>query len=336
MRRGLNLGAVVAVRTDMSPLRSRSNLLDVLPDSSSGRREEVSGVHEKHPATSAVAALLEETLCSAELEETPGTANLDETLRSTAHEETRGSATLEVGAELADVTEHAVEEVEENEVKSLARASLPPLPISSRASVVGLALGAFGVVAVGLVIGPFFMRSPAPSAAVTALSTQAKTAPSTAYVPEVSIPNPTEPTTATPAVTSAAASAPAAAAPGESAPSASESPPTLADAEWMLRHGQVPRAEAMYRSILASGGSEHEALTGLGKVAIYNRRPAEALSFFERALARQPHYFPARLGRADALWDAGRRDAAKAQYAIIREGHPDNTIPARIVERARR
>jgi Flp pilus assembly protein TadD len=103
----------------------------------------------------------------------------------------------------------------------------------------------------------------------------------------------------------------------------------------MLRAGNLARAEQIYQSVLSSGGSDHAALTGLGKVALRRGQNGEAITFFERALARQPQYFPARLGVADALWNSGRADAAKARYAALRERYADNMIPPRIVERTR-
>jgi tetratricopeptide (TPR) repeat protein len=111
--------------------------------------------------------------------------------------------------------------------------------------------------------------------------------------------------------------------------------PTVADGDAMLRAGNAARAEEIYQSVLAHGGSDHEALTGLGKVALESGHDNDAIAFFERALARQPQYFPARLGIADALWSAGRTDAAKAHYAALHESYADRMIPARVVERTR-
>ena len=236
-------------------------------------------------------------------------------------EEVSGIHTRHIGALLAETIadEGLPDVVAEEDTADVNEAALPPPPMSSRTPLVASAVGA---VAIGCALTFFFARpaAPAPSSPATMAATPA---PSIVDVPKMSIPT---------AVATVATVAPIASA---EPLAASKPPPTLADGDWMLRHGQVPRAEAIYRSVLASGASECEALTGLGKVALANRQPSEALAFFERALARQPQYYPARLGRADALWDSGRRDAAKAHYAAIRERYSSNDVPPRVLERTR-
>lgn len=239
-------------------------------------------------------------------------------------------AESEAEEKIEDLTGAAEEERDEVMV---AQASLPPAAESSVAppapsrsrSRHGLRFGgiALTIIALGFGAGFVFTRpaeAPAPAteaAKTTETRNQAKAAKATEAADVVAVPT-----------VSIAAAAP-------EAPPAVKPPPTLADANWMLNQNNLARAEQIYQSILASGGSDHEALTGLGKVALRRGQDKDAIAFFERAVARQPQYFPARLGIADALWNSGRKDSAKARYAALREGYADNMIPARVVERTR-
>lgn len=230
-------------------------------------------------------------------------------------------AESEAEEKIEDLSASAEEERGETIV---AQASLPPAPEESFARpapslaregrrFAGLALA---IVATGFAAGFFFTRSPEVSA-------PRNEATDVVAIPKVTI---------APAAVAVAPTAPVETA--EPAPAA-KPPPTLADATWMLDHNELTRAEQIYQSLLASGGSDHEALTGLGKVALRRGQDSDAIAFFERALARQPQYFPARLGVADALWNSGKKDSAKARYAALRERYADNMIPARVVERTK-
>lgn len=302
---------LAAVGPYVRPHSSRSTQLDVLP----GFFEEEDHLEEKdHLGSITIAALVAETLVGGQLGYMAGAQQED--VAGARQEDVAGARQEEEGIVVAQASLPPPVE-SSSEGRGPASKSIPK---SFRARFVALA---FAVVAVGFGIGCLLTR-PAPAAPGGSHSS-----PATAAAPSV-IDGATIVSVPTVSIRADVASA----APIESGqPSASKPPPTLADGDWMLKNGQVPRAEAIYRSVLASGGSEHAALTGLGKVALANHRPSEALAFFERALARQPQYFPARLGRADALWDAGRRDSAKAHYAALRERYPD--APPRVIERTR-
>lgn len=241
-------------------------------------------------------------------------------------------AESEAEEKLEDVSESLEEE--DTQAVMVAQASLPPAPEKSFAppapspSRQGLRFGriAFAIASLGFAAGFFFTRpAEVPAPAIEPAEVVS--------VPAVSI-APAAAATPVPAETVAPveSAAPAPSAPAEPAVKA---PATLADANWMLNQNQLARAEQIYQSILANGGSDHEALTGLGKVALRRGQDNDAIAFFERALARQPQYFPARLGIADALWNSGKKDSAKARYAALREGYADNMIPPRVVERTK-
>lgn len=111
--------------------------------------------------------------------------------------------------------------------------------------------------------------------------------------------------------------------------------PSLADADRALRARDFAGAESGYQAMLARGGADHEALTGLGMIAAAQHRTTDAMAFFDRALALNAGYLPARLGLADALWDAGRNDTAVAQYREIRVRFANDVYPTRVIERSR-
>lgn len=63
-------------------------------------------------------------------------------------------------------------------------------------------------------------------------------------------------------------------------------------------------------------------------------RPIAAVAFFNQAMAKNPTYFPAALGLADAHWDRGQRDTAAHLYRNMLQQFPPAMIPARVRERS--
>lgn len=287
----------------MSAHPSRNNLLDVLPGFSA--EEEVTGIHARP------------TISMPPFPAKP-TAISDVVLALIAESEAE--------EKIEDVTDYV----------QVAQASLPPPPKAEKQFAAPppaaaaetkktgsrLARMAVSLTAIGFGIGFFFTSSPAPS------SMTAESSPEAVSVPTVFV-EPAPP----------AAEAPRAPAPAQPAPSPSVAKvakaPTLADAEAAMRAGRLAAAEAAFQSVLAHGGADHEALTGLGNVAAAKHQTSDAMAFFERALARNPNYFPARLGLADVQWDAGRQDAAKAQYMEIRARYSPSVFPLRVLDRTR-
>jgi len=72
------------------------------------------------------------------------------------------------------------------------------------------------------------------------------------------------------------------------------------------------------------GATGWAAATRLGTVRVLAGRPAEALEAFERALAASPEHLEARLGRLEALIDAGQAASALRELpALLSPGTPD-------------
>jgi tetratricopeptide (TPR) repeat protein len=305
----------------MSANPSRNTLLDVLPGFS--EEEEVTGIHTRptismppYPGaplqiSSSISALIAESEAEESIEDVTDAAISF--------------------ASVPPPAEEPIFSLRKKPAEEAAAAKKKP----AKSSVSRLARVAFMIATTGFGIG-FFFTSPAPAPADRAAAEPAPASAPAAIVEDVAgVPSfSIGPAAAAPMAAPAAAPAPAPA-PETAAAAAAKPMPTLADGDWMLRKGDLARAEAIYQSLLARGGADHEALTGLGKVAAARHQTNDALAFFERALARQPEYFPARLGAADALWDAGRTDIAKARYAFIRERYSPSMVPERAIERTR-
>jgi tetratricopeptide (TPR) repeat protein len=65
-------------------------------------------------------------------------------------------------------------------------------------------------------------------------------------------------------------------------------------------------------------------LNNAGRACLALHRKAEAIAFFNQALALDPDYIPARMSLADCLTDDGRNDEAVAQYRKVLQLDPDN------------
>lgn len=78
-----------------------------------------------------------------------------------------------------------------------------------------------------------------------------------------------------------------------------------------------------------------EALTAEGNRRARAGDYARALKAYDRALAVSRAYVPAKLGRAAAIWDSGRRDLAREQYRAIMLDTPASLVPTLVRERAR-
>jgi choline-sulfatase len=81
--------------------------------------------------------------------------------------------------------------------------------------------------------------------------------------------------------------------------------------------GSVEGAEAAYRKALEIDASHADAANGLGVLLVQRRRAADAIPFFERALAASPDFHEARLNLGIAYQESGQREKAAAVYREI-------------------
>ncbi len=93
----------------------------------------------------------------------------------------------------------------------------------------------------------------------------------------------------------------------------------LTEAAAALARGDLPRAETLYRAVLAKQPGNTEALTGLADIARARRDTAGAEKLYEQALRDNPTYLPALISQADHKWDAGDRRGAIAIYRRVLE-----------------
>lgn len=93
----------------------------------------------------------------------------------------------------------------------------------------------------------------------------------------------------------------------------------LTEAAEALARGDLPRAETLYRAVLAKQPGNTEALTGLADIARARRDTAGANKLYEQALRDNPTYLPAMISQADHKWDAGDRRGAIVIYRRVLE-----------------
>jgi tetratricopeptide (TPR) repeat protein len=80
----------------------------------------------------------------------------------------------------------------------------------------------------------------------------------------------------------------------------------------LLQTGDTPGARQEFTAALRADAAYYPADAALGYVSMAERRYADAVDRFSRALRRNPRYVPALVGRGDALAGAGRVDDALA------------------------
>jgi choline-sulfatase len=84
----------------------------------------------------------------------------------------------------------------------------------------------------------------------------------------------------------------------------------------------APRAEAAYRRALAIDRTWPDAANGLGVLLVQAGRPADAVSWLEKAVDRSPGFYQARLNLGIALQQAGQADRARAAYRAVLAAPP--------------
>jgi tetratricopeptide (TPR) repeat protein len=93
----------------------------------------------------------------------------------------------------------------------------------------------------------------------------------------------------------------------------------LKDAHAAFQRGDLPKAESLYRAVLAQHPKNTEALAGLGDIAKQRRDTATAGQMYEQALRDNPTYLPALIAQADHKWDSGDRKGAISLYRRVLE-----------------
>ena len=81
--------------------------------------------------------------------------------------------------------------------------------------------------------------------------------------------------------------------------------------------GDLDGARQAYQLAVERDGSLADAANGLGVILVQEKRPAEAVAWFERAIANDPRFIEAQLNLAIALHESGQRDRALAQYRRV-------------------
>lgn len=106
---------------------------------------------------------------------------------------------------------------------------------------------------------------------------------------------------------------------------------TLTRALALHRAGRLADAAALYQAVLRDAPQQVDALHLLGAALRDLRRPDEALTSLDRALALAPHHAGAHANRAAALLDLGRADEALA--AVTRSLAIEAAQPAALYNR---
>ena len=81
--------------------------------------------------------------------------------------------------------------------------------------------------------------------------------------------------------------------------------------------GDLAGAREAYQLAVERDGSLADAANGLGVILVQEKRPAEAVAWFERAIANDASFIEAHLNLAIALHESGQRDRALAQYRQV-------------------
>ena len=87
--------------------------------------------------------------------------------------------------------------------------------------------------------------------------------------------------------------------------------------------GDATRAEQAYRAALDRDPRSPDAANGLGVLLVQQQRAADAIRWFEQALAGSPQFVEARLNLGIAYQETGQRDQAAAAYRrVIADAQP--------------
>lgn len=102
---------------------------------------------------------------------------------------------------------------------------------------------------------------------------------------------------------------------------------------WLqLQSGDPRGAERTLREILRKGGAAYPSQAALGYARLAQGQAADALQWFDRALAARQAYVPALFGRAEALVELGREGEAFEAYQAVLEYAPAQAVALRRVE----
>ncbi len=102
---------------------------------------------------------------------------------------------------------------------------------------------------------------------------------------------------------------------------------------WLqLQSGDARGAERTLRDLLKKTPRAYPSQVALGFVRLSLDQPADALQWFDRALAADAAYVPALIGRGEALVELGREGDAFDAYQAALEGAPGQPVATRRVE----
>ena len=99
-----------------------------------------------------------------------------------------------------------------------------------------------------------------------------------------------------------------------------------------LQSGDQRAAERTLRTSLQQAPGFYPSQAALGFVRLSQGQHADALEWFERALAARARYVPALVGRAEALVELGREGEAFEAYQSVLEIAPGQSVAQRRVE----
>jgi len=99
-----------------------------------------------------------------------------------------------------------------------------------------------------------------------------------------------------------------------------------------LQSGDPRSAERTLRESLKKSPRFYPSQAALGYVRLAQAAHADALQWFDRALAAQPAYVPALVGRGEALVELGREGGAFDAYQSALAAAPDQPVALRRVE----
>ena len=102
---------------------------------------------------------------------------------------------------------------------------------------------------------------------------------------------------------------------------------------WLqLQSGDPKGAERTLRELLRKSPRAYPSQAALGFTRLSQDQHADALQWFDRALAADPTFVPALVGRGEALVELGREGEAFEAYQSVLERVPDQPVALRRVE----
>ncbi|MBS1985642.1 MAG: tetratricopeptide repeat protein [Bdellovibrionales bacterium] len=104
----------------------------------------------------------------------------------------------------------------------------------------------------------------------------------------------------------------------------------------LLALGRAEEAEAMFRMADSVAPNSIGVWYNLGNALAQQQKNAEALTYFERVLNRDPNYFEARNSIGAVMFNSGRIDAAEEQFLMSLKIKPGNPTAIQNLELVRR